>query len=187
MVGREGGRRTRYRHISHLPALMHNAWWMHRNNNEVAAWMDVAVEARKQRGFRPRSRPRDPRAPQKGNAECCDLWALVFLDWFSSQVHSPMSAPSARLPRYAYVSPTLAARHAKDTEEGLYDLLPGEVFWKNRYLFLHDRGYTLRPRYHPNWKPSWIGTNRKPMFCEDSIMLNARTYRYSSGHEYIAD
>nr|VWP01567.1 Efflux pump FUB11 (Fusaric acid biosynthesis protein 11) [Ganoderma boninense] len=83
-----------------------------------------------------------------------------------------MSAPSPRLPRYAYVTPESAARHAKDTEEGLYDLLPGEIFWKNRYLFLHDRGYALRPRYHPDWKPSWIGTNRKPFFCEDSIMLN---------------
>ncbi|KAM5541462.1 hypothetical protein V8D89_005016 [Ganoderma adspersum] len=86
-----------------------------------------------------------------------------------------MSAPSANLPRYAYVSPESAARHAKDTEEGLYDLLPGEIFWKNRYLFLHDRGYVLRPRYHPDWKPSWIGTNRKPLFCEDSIMLNIPT------------
>ena len=100
--------------------------------------------------------------------------ALIFLVLPPPQdgVHGPMSVLSARLPRYAYVSPDSAARHAKATENGLYNLLPGEIFWKNRYSFLLDRGYALRPRYHPDWRPSWIGTNRDPMFCEDSITLN---------------
>ncbi|TBU39410.1 kinase-like domain-containing protein [Dichomitus squalens] len=82
-----------------------------------------------------------------------------------------MSATPARLPRYAYVDAESAARHAKDTEDGLYRLLPGEIYWKDRYFFLDGCGYTLRPRYHPEWRPSWIGTNRDPMFCEDSITL----------------
>ena len=83
-----------------------------------------------------------------------------------------MSATSPRLPRYAYVSAEYAARHAKNTEDGLYDLLPGEIFWRDRYFFLEGCGYTLRPRYRPDWKPSWLGTNRDPVFCEDSITLN---------------
>ena len=87
-----------------------------------------------------------------------------------------MSATPARLPRYAYVDAESAARHAKDTENGLYKLLPGEVYWKDRYFFLDGCGYALRPRYHPDWKPSWIGTNRDPMFCEDSATLIVSGY-----------
>ena len=86
-----------------------------------------------------------------------------------------MSTNDAHLPRYAFVDDETAAQHAKDTENGLYQLLPGEIYWKDRYFFLEDCGYILRPRYHPAWKPSWIGTNRDPMFCEDSIILIVST------------
>ena len=82
-----------------------------------------------------------------------------------------MSVPSSRLPHYAYVSPEVAEQHAKDTEEGFYDLFDAEVYWKDRYHFLNHHGYALRPRYHPDWKPSWIGTNIDPVFCEDSISI----------------
>ena len=82
-----------------------------------------------------------------------------------------MSISSSRLPHYAYVSTEAAERHAKDTAEGFYDLFEAEVYWKDRYHFLNHHGYELRPRYHPNWKPSWIGTNIDPMFCEDSISI----------------
>ena len=82
-----------------------------------------------------------------------------------------MSTGPTRLPRYAYVTPESAARYAKSTAAGVYDLLPGEIYWKDRYFFLDARGYTLRARYHPDWKPSWIGTDRNPTFCEDSIAL----------------
>ncbi|KAF8122885.1 kinase-like domain-containing protein [Boletus edulis] len=30
-----------------------------------------------------------------------------------------------------------------------------EIFWRDRYHFLKHKGYILRPRYHPNWQPSW--------------------------------
>ena len=86
-----------------------------------------------------------------------------------------MSAPPRSLPRYAYASPENAARYAKDTAEGFYDLLPAEVYWRDRYFFLVEHGYTLRPRYHPEWTPSWIGTNLEPMFCEDYIILMVST------------
>ncbi|RPD57198.1 hypothetical protein L226DRAFT_113083 [Lentinus tigrinus ALCF2SS1-7] len=82
-----------------------------------------------------------------------------------------MSNPPAPLPHYVYASPEMVERHAKKTKEGFYDLLDAEVYWKDRYFWLDERGYTLRPRYHPKWKPSWIGTKRKPVFCEDSISI----------------
>ena len=85
-----------------------------------------------------------------------------------------MSSPPSRLPHYAYVSSEVAERHAKDTEDGFYNLMDAEVYWKDRYFWLHERGYALRTRYHPDWKPSWVGTNIDPMFCEDSIPIIVR-------------
>ena len=82
-----------------------------------------------------------------------------------------MSSRPPRLPHYIFVSPEAAERYAKDTDDGFYDLLEAEIHWRDRYVFLQDSGYILRPRYRPNWKPSWTGTTRDPMFCEDSIII----------------
>lgn len=62
-------------------------------------------------------------------------------------------------------------RYAKLTREGAFNLTPQELFWQARHRHLKDHGYILRPRYAPGWKPSWIGTNYDPFFCEDSITL----------------
>nr|VWP00764.1 Mitogen-activated protein kinase (EC [Ganoderma boninense] len=32
----------------------------------------------------------------------------------------------------------------------------------------------LRPRYHPDWKPSWTGTKKDPEYCEDGQIFNVR-------------
>ncbi|THH17231.1 hypothetical protein EUX98_g9169 [Antrodiella citrinella] len=51
----------------------------------------------------------------------------------------------------------------------------GEVQWRDRYLFLEEHGYVLRPRYHPEWKPSWLGTGLDADIFEDFIMsLNSQ-------------
>jgi len=34
-------------------------------------------------------------------------------------------------------------------------LLPWEMWWRDCYRVLESRGYRLRPRYHPDWVPSW--------------------------------
>ncbi|KAH8103577.1 kinase-like domain-containing protein [Cristinia sonorae] len=46
---------------------------------------------------------------------------------------------------------------------------PYELRWRARYEGLLLRGYQLRPRYHPNWTPSWIGTDIPADTCEDFI------------------
>lgn len=58
-----------------------------------------------------------------------------------------------------------------------------ESRWRDRYYFFREMGYLLRPRYHPDWVPSWIGTTSDPVNCEDSIQpfvcspsLNAGKY-----------
>ncbi|TEB23477.1 hypothetical protein FA13DRAFT_1797966 [Coprinellus micaceus] len=35
------------------------------------------------------------------------------------------------------------------------ELLPSEVWWRGKYLWLLTQGYTLRDRYNPQWRPSW--------------------------------
>ena len=76
------------------------------------------------------------------------------------------------LPSYAYLSPEDIKGYAELTERGTYDLLPAEILWKDRYKALETRGYVLRSRYHPDWSPSWVGTDRDPTYCEDSVSIN---------------
>ncbi|OSC97553.1 kinase-like protein [Trametes coccinea BRFM310] len=76
-----------------------------------------------------------------------------------------------RLPSYIYLPPDVARRQAESGRDGPYGLLRYEVSWKERYEALRTRGYQLRPRYHPEWRPSWTGTNLDPEFCEDAVML----------------
>ncbi|KAG2153111.1 kinase-like domain-containing protein [Suillus bovinus] len=42
-----------------------------------------------------------------------------------------------------------------------------EVWWCQQYQFLKAHGYLLRPRYAPEWVPSWEGSQRHPFTCED--------------------
>jgi len=51
------------------------------------------------------------------------------------------------------------------------ELADYEVFWRNNYEWLKSRGYVLRPRYEPNWKPSWEGTDRSWDKCEDAFRI----------------
>ncbi|KAI0629585.1 kinase-like protein [Trametes polyzona] len=76
-----------------------------------------------------------------------------------------------RLPSHAYLDEESKVRHAKLYRKGVYALASKELFWQERYQPLKDHGYLLRPRYSPGWKPSWLGTELNPTFCEDSIML----------------
>lgn len=85
-----------------------------------------------------------------------------------------MTIDESRLPSYALLSPTNLRMYEAATERGLFNIQLGEQFWCDRYHDLLTRGYQLRPRYHPDWKPSWIGTRADPIFCEDSITLVVR-------------
>ncbi|KAI0765735.1 kinase-like domain-containing protein [Trametes elegans] len=76
-----------------------------------------------------------------------------------------------QLPKHAVLDDERVKRAARRTNNGVYNLSPGEQFWTDRQQYLQQRGYQLRPRYIPGWEPSWKGTNLNPTFCEDSIML----------------
>ncbi|KAI0049758.1 hypothetical protein FA95DRAFT_1571003 [Auriscalpium vulgare] len=82
-----------------------------------------------------------------------------------------MPFDESQLPGYALLSPENVKLYEVATAEGIYNLTPAEKWWRDRWQMLASRGYKLRPRYHPSWKPSWVGTRVDPIFCEDSIIL----------------
>lgn len=76
---------------------------------------------------------------------------------------------------YTYSDFSKALR--EDTENASYEpgaIAPIERFWVEHYQWLLSNGYQLRPRYAPNWKPSWIGTTKKAEECEDGRDMNVR-------------
>ena len=58
------------------------------------------------------------------------------------------------------VMPGLAAR-----EVGA--LFRNEEWWRDQYIVIYGRGYQLRPRYHPNWEPSWTRSGKDFFAVED--------------------
>ncbi|KAG6809342.1 hypothetical protein H0H92_000633 [Tricholoma furcatifolium] len=44
-----------------------------------------------------------------------------------------------------------------------------EVFWRKYTPLFKERGYTVRPRYRPDWIPSWWNTSKDWEDCEDAI------------------
>lgn len=62
-----------------------------------------------------------------------------------------------------------------------------EVHWRDRQPFLQTKGYMLRPRYRPDWIPSWQGRDLLALTAEDAIthpvsisLRHTRTDRYST-------
>jgi hypothetical protein len=46
-------------------------------------------------------------------------------------------------------------------------LFPSEMWWRDRYPDIEASGYRLRPRYHPDWKPSWTWSGKDFFATED--------------------
>ncbi|KAJ6507376.1 kinase-like domain-containing protein [Mycena vitilis] len=42
-----------------------------------------------------------------------------------------------------------------------------EIFFRDHQVWLAENGYMLRPRYHPDWVPSWLGTDQLYYNCVD--------------------
>ena len=65
-------------------------------------------------------------------------------------------------------------------------LNPGEAWWRDHQQWLAERGYMLRPRYRPGWKPSWSKTPGKPYWtCEDGISASVRISRLQLRYSLI--
>ncbi|KZT52450.1 hypothetical protein CALCODRAFT_441581, partial [Calocera cornea HHB12733] len=44
--------------------------------------------------------------------------------------------------------------------------------WVNLYKRLEGAGYRVRPRYHPEWVGSWVGTQKNVTDCEDNFGMS---------------
>ena len=53
-------------------------------------------------------------------------------------------------------------------------LLTTEIFWRDHQVWLAERGYMLRPRYKPGWKPSWDGEGKAWRHHEDGVVARVR-------------
>jgi len=49
-------------------------------------------------------------------------------------------------------------------------LLEYEAWWRDRQPWLQDNGYILRPRYRPDWIPSWRGNKKSWTTSEDGLV-----------------
>lgn len=52
-------------------------------------------------------------------------------------------------------------------------LFPDELFWRDHQVWLEEKGYMLRPRYRPDWVPSWKDIYDSDM-CEDGVFPMVR-------------
>ena len=52
-------------------------------------------------------------------------------------------------------------------EDRFAQLGPSESYWTRRQQFLVSKGYTLRPRYRPDWVPSWKRDPKTSIFDAD--------------------
>lgn len=58
------------------------------------------------------------------------------------------------------------AEHRTAMKEGR--LMQHEIFWRDHYDWLKEKGYVLSPRYSPQWEPSWINTDKDWSECANS-------------------
>ena len=49
-----------------------------------------------------------------------------------------------------------------------------EIYWRDHQKWLLECGYRLRPRYQPDWTPSWEKSGKPSTLCEDSNYLVVR-------------
>ncbi|KAI0333806.1 hypothetical protein GY45DRAFT_1319027 [Cubamyces sp. BRFM 1775] len=61
-----------------------------------------------------------------------------------------------------------------DDEFSIFELTLFEAEWRDLYFFFESHGYRLRPRYHPDWEPSWKRKNIEFYEAEDYIQFPVR-------------
>lgn len=62
-------------------------------------------------------------------------------------------------------------------------LLPGERYWRDHQPWLESKGYMLRPRYHPEWAPSFTLDDFAKY--EDGFCLNVSAFSFTYKCSYM--
>ncbi|CAL1706278.1 unnamed protein product [Somion occarium] len=92
----------------------------------------------------------------------------------SSSIDHTGCRDRASLELQAVVEPSVA-RPTEPTTDGKFRqdytvLWPSELFWRDHQPWLAERGYMLRPRYHPDWVASYKDTPDYPWDSEDGVV-----------------
>lgn len=58
---------------------------------------------------------------------------------------------------------------------GVEKLVGAELHWAKYQPWLESIGYSLRARYQPGWKASWLTSKRDKVDSEDSLVLNVES------------
>ena len=69
---------------------------------------------------------------------------------------------------------------------------PGEIgeierWWVERQEALEQAGYMLRPRFRPGWQPSWTGTKKHYLDCEDGRSIRVSVNAHSMSNYFVYD
>jgi hypothetical protein len=62
-----------------------------------------------------------------------------------------------------------------------------ESWWVERQEELEAAGYMLRPRYHPDWQPSWLKANKSYSDVEDGQkkVVSVDTHTFLGDSQYL--
>ncbi|KAF5366792.1 hypothetical protein D9758_006479 [Tetrapyrgos nigripes] len=93
------------------------------------------------------------------NVEVLILVVLVFL---FLECGSSCTLPS---PFLQVLSPLASGMPEEPRFSG--DLDEDETFWRDHASWLREKGYQLRPRYQPDWKPSWLAKKSSSRFYSE--------------------
>jgi len=77
--------------------------------------------------------------------------------------------------------------YTRQTSRTIGTLHRSEQWWRDKYYDLKRSGYELRPRYHPDWEPSWIRSGKdffsvedgQPSIVAEGPVLSHAIYAYS--------
>lgn len=72
---------------------------------------------------------------------------------------------------YERANKAFAASRAKPEE-----VFPHDVFWVEHFEWFKSCEYMLRPRYRPEWTPSWAGTKEDYSDFEDGQFVGIEAF-----------
>lgn len=114
------------------------------------------------------------RRPQTPQYEAPGTWKACGFYHFVSNYEVPYFR--TRLSRLLVMSNTNDISPSPTTEDetdSVIDdatLLEYEIWWRDRYVMLEERGYRLRPRFRPDWVPSWRTSGGRWVGSEDALL-----------------
>lgn len=99
----------------------------------------------------------------------------------NSKLLSPLSPHT---PRSSFMTSAVNASSSTKLPRKVYDgeLTEAEIWWRDHQVWLQECGYMLRPRYRPDWVPSWHKDGGSDFDIREdgqSILVSMRAFQRS--------